>query len=180
MKASRRNVIIGVAGAAVAQGAAYLLYRKITGDRAAAGGSKPFDYEVLDGESRGQEARLQRRDGTELTLGDTRGAPLLLHFWATWCEPCRAELPQLLQLATPPALLVSVDESWLVIDHFFSGKRPREVVLDARHEARRAFAVTTLPDTYLLSPRGRPLARFHGPQQWDSAETIAALQRLSG
>jgi hypothetical protein len=61
-----------------------LLYRKITSDRSRSGaersGAEPFEYETMDGIAGGLEARVQRRDGGELSLGELRGAPLLLHF----------------------------------------------------------------------------------------------------
>jgi thiol-disulfide isomerase/thioredoxin len=177
MTVSRRALAGGLGAAAVAQTGAYFLYRKITSDRSLSE-AEPFEYATMDGVARGQDALVQRRDGSELRLDELRGALLLLHFWATWCEPCRMELPQLLRLSRPRTLLVSVDESWSVVDHFFQGKVPPEVVLDSRAEARRAYGVTTLPDTYLLDVSAQPRARFHGPRPWASpiaAETLRGL-----
>ena len=88
------------------------------------------------------------------------------------------ELPQLLSFSRPRTLLVSVDESWSVVDHFFEGKVPPPVVLDSQAEARRAYSVTTLPDTYLLDVSGQPRARFHGPRPWASAVATETLRRL--
>lgn len=177
MSMSRRQLAIALGAVAAAQGAAYLLYRQVTGERAAARDSS-FAYETVDGAEVGLEARVQHRDGREVALRTMLGGPLLLHFWATWCEPCRAELPQLLGLEEPTLLLVSTDEAWPVVEHFFDGKPPTTVVLDARGEARRSFGVATLPDTYLLDATGRARARFHGPRAWGSASARSTLRRL--
>jgi thioredoxin-like negative regulator of GroEL len=119
--------------------------------------------------------------GRSVSLRLSLEKPVLVHFWATWCEPCGEELPRLLEFgrAKQVALvLVSVDESWQVIRHFFGGDPPPEVVLDHAGEARSAFAVSTLPDTYLLDRRGRTVARFHGPKDWSHDDMSAAFAPL--
>jgi thiol-disulfide isomerase/thioredoxin len=140
-----------------------------------------FQYETLVAEPRALNAALQTRDLRPTTLRSQRGKPVLLHFWATWCEPCRAELPTLTALSREQrvaVLLVSVDESWPVIEHYFDADVPPEIVLDHAGELRRAFAVSTLPDSYLLDREGRPVARFLGARDWaseDARHAIAAL-----
>lgn len=177
MSISRRGLAIGLGALAAAQGAAYLLYRKVNRERAA-GRDGAFAYEPLEGSPIGLEARVQDRDGRYVVLGAKLGRPLLLHFWATWCEPCRIELPQLLRLEEPALLLISTDESWSVIEHFFEGSAPRMVFRDGRSEARRAFNVGPLPDTFLLDAAGSPRARFHGPRAWGSPSATSVLRGL--
>ena len=103
---------------------------------------------------------------------------VILNFWATWCKPCRTELPQLLALEEPAVVFISTDEAWPVVEHFFDGKLPSRVALDAGGEARRGFGVTTLPDTYLIDATGRAVARFHGPRAWASSNAKLTLRRL--
>ena len=177
MNITRRGVALGLGSLAAAQGAAYLLYQRVARERTAAAAG-PFSYEPMDGRSFDLLARVQQRDERELALSGMLGQPLLLHFWATWCEPCRIELPQLLGLEEPAVLFISVDEAWPVVEHFFKGRLPPRVVLDAGGEARRTFGITTLPDSYLLDGAGRMLARFHGPRPWAHDEAKATLQRL--
>ena len=177
MKLARRNLVIGVTGVALAQAAAYLLYRRIERDRAD-DLAAAFDYDPVDPLPLGLDARLSARDGRERRLKEFLGAPLLVHFWATWCAPCRTELPQLLNLASPRTLLISVDETWPVVEHFLERDVPAQVLLDVAGEARRVFAIDTLPDTYLLDAHGIPLARFHGARAWKSDGAARTLERL--
>src|SRR5437879_5225993 len=81
---------------------------------------------------------LPARGGGTFDLAQARGKLVLVNFWATWCEPCRAEMPSLARLASimDPAsfqlVAVSVDESWPPIDKFFGGKPTQyPVLLDA-------------------------------------------------
>ena len=157
-----------------------LVYRAIEDDRHAKG-TAAFTYDRVSGEPRGLDASLVTTNGTVTTLRASIGEPLFVHFWATWCEPCRTELPELLELAhkrNVRVVLVSVDESREVIRHFFEGKVPPQVVLDEEGSARRAFAISSLPDTFLLDREGRPTTRFHGARNWLSAEARAELDRM--
>lgn len=178
MSVNRRNILLGLGAVAAVQGGGYLLYRRVAAQRGPVS-DPPFHYEPTGTAPRGLEATLESRHGPPVRLKDALGQPLLLHFWATWCEPCRTELPLLLKLSAPRTLLVSADENWQVVDHFFDGKVPTAVVLDSRGDARRAFEVGTLPDTYLLDASGRSLARFHGPRAWNSEAAASALRRLT-
>lgn len=99
--------------------------------------------------------------------------PTLVHFWATWCKPCREELPELLALAADAhggvdVVAVSVDETWAVIDHFFDGRVPTSVVRASHDEVRAAFGVETLPASFLVDPAGVVRFRFAGAQAWSS------------
>ena len=75
---------------------------------------------------------LRRRDGSLLRLSETQGRPLLLHFWATWCPPCRDELPALLAYAADAelsVLAVSLDQNWSAIRRFLGSDPPPAVLL---------------------------------------------------
>jgi thiol-disulfide isomerase/thioredoxin len=107
---------------------------------------------------------------------DADESPLVLHLWATWCEPCREELPALLALDADAAgatlVAASVDENWAVVEHFFEGDVPPDVwrVTGGRERVARQ----TLPVTLIV--RGaRVRARFEGSRRWSQQAFEDAL-----
>lgn len=173
---TRRRWLIGAGIALALQLSAIAVYRAVERSRAD-DEAEPLRHELLSGAPRGGDARLQSASGGVTQLRSF-AEPILVHFWATWCEPCRRELPQLLALERPRVVLISLDDGWPVVRHFFEGNVPDSVLLDFEGGARTAFGVTTLPDSYLLGRGGRPIARFHGPRSWSSSAARTELARL--
>lgn len=125
--------------------------------------------------------RLLQPNGRRLDLASLRGRPVLLHFWATWCEPCARELPELLQFARElgpqrvSLVALSVDHDLEVVKTFFGGDVPPEVVLGDAREAKRELGVETLPDTYLIAKNGIITHRMLGEQNWRSRQAKVLL-----
>jgi thiol-disulfide isomerase/thioredoxin len=105
-----------------------------------------------------------------------------VHFWATWCPPCREELPALLALSRDLArggrfelVAVSVDRDWKVVESFFGGSVPPEVVRDAKLSGARAYGVSFLPDSYLVDADGNVVLRILGARDWKSRAAKTSL-----
>jgi thiol-disulfide isomerase/thioredoxin len=176
-----RRIAFVVFAIVAAQVGAWWVYRRVERARAAHKEPAGLVYELVESAPRGLDAPLSGSDGRSVALRGRIGEPLLVHFWATWCGPCRTELPKLVQLGRERGvrvLLVSVDEGWPVVRHFFDGEVPADVVLDEGGATRRLFGVSTLPDTYLLARSGRPTVRFHGPRDWSNAKVRSVLDGL--
>lgn len=131
------------------------------------------------------ELDLVRADGEQLALSSLRGRHVLVHFWATWCEPCRRELPTLLALADDAALrervtlvAVSVDEDWPAIRAYFDGRPPAAVARAAGRSPHAKYGASTLPDTYLVAPDGALVGRFEGARDWTRSEVRKDLETL--
>lgn len=124
---------------------------------------------------------LRRRDGSTLRLSEMQGRPLLLHFWATWCPPCRDELPALLAYAAEgdmPVVAVSLDRDWDAVRRFLGSNPPPAIVLADGRDVEQAFDVQSLPVTFATDPSGRLRLRLDGPQDWASATVRDAVAEV--
>jgi thiol-disulfide isomerase/thioredoxin len=105
-------------------------------------------------------------------LAERKGKLVLVNFWATWCPPCREEMPSLMRLArsfdpgTFEVLSVTVDESWEPVNKFFSAPPPFKVVLDQGAKWSQTYGTTKFPESYLVDARGRLRLKFIGPRNW--------------
>lgn len=117
-------------------------------------------------------------DGSSGNVADLRGKPILLHFWATWCPPCREELPGLLALAEGEklrVLLVALDKDWAPVRRFLDGDVPAAVALADGNEVERLFGVQELPETFVVDHTGSMTLRFRGARDWTQAATLDLL-----
>lgn len=173
-----------IAGIIVIQAIALLAYRIVEGRRRPR--SEPFRVETVLQTPRAPDVLCERPDGTTWRLGDLDGRPILLHFWATWCPPCRTEMPALLELGRrlereggATLVAVSLDANWDVVRTFFDGEVPAAVVR-APGGSHRALEVTHLPDSYLVGRTGQLLLRVRGPRDWSSREAYDAIVSATG
>ncbi|HAJ37599.1 MAG TPA: TlpA family protein disulfide reductase [Chloroflexi bacterium] len=98
-------------------------------------------------------------DGRHASLADFKGRPVLINFWATWCPPCRAEMPELLQAARdyPDLVLLAVNanESADVVSQFAEQFRMNvPVVIDPEGSISNRYNVSGLPTSIFIHPDG--------------------------
>jgi thiol-disulfide isomerase/thioredoxin len=118
-------------------------------------------------------------------LADYRGRTVLVNFWATWCEPCRAEMPSIERLrrameGKPFAVLaVNVGESGRVARDFVQ-KLPIgfTVLLDRDGRVTRAWGARVLPASYLIGPDGAIRYSYFGDLDWSSDEVRGRIETL--
>ena len=124
------------------------------------------------------DLELRRPDGTVFRLSEAHGRPLVLHFWATWCPPCREELPALLAYAAEgdmAVLAVSLDPDFGPVRRFLGSDLPPPVVLVDGGVVDDALGVRDLSVTFIADRRGRLRLRLDGPRDWTSAATRDAV-----
>ncbi|WP_309667497.1 TlpA disulfide reductase family protein [Tabrizicola sp.] len=131
------------------------------------------------------DAVLLDADDAPHALADYRGKWVVLNFWATWCAPCRTEMPSLdrLQAAMPDLVVLPVAtgrNAVAGIERFYAeaGVVNLPVLRDVKSELSRAMGVLGLPVTVILNPEGQEVARLIGDAEWDSANAQAVLAAL--
>lgn len=125
--------------------------------------------------------------GRDLTLADFRGRVVLLNVWATWCVPCREEMPTLDALQDKlggndfHVLPLSIDRAGLkVVRRFYDqiGIRHLGMYLADSTRVMFAFGALGLPTTILIDRDGFERGRLVGPAEWDSRVVITQIQNL--
>jgi thiol-disulfide isomerase/thioredoxin len=136
---------------------------------------------------KGNTPRLETKDvdGRSVDLKSFKGRVVVVNFWATWCEPCRDELPALLRLKEKLAgkpfelLTVNYGETPEKIARFLqSQKLSMAVLLDREKEVARDWKVGGLPMTYVIDAKGRVRYRVFGERDWSEGESLALVEKL--
>jgi peroxiredoxin len=128
---------------------------------------------------------LRSLDDREIDLRAWGGQVVVLNFWATWCEPCVAEMPALDRLERAldndglVVLAVSVDESPETVRNFARDHHlSLPLLLDPGGQAARAFGVVGYPTTFVLDASGRLREHYLGPAEWDQPEALDHFRAL--
>ncbi|HEV2300358.1 MAG TPA: TlpA disulfide reductase family protein [Stellaceae bacterium] len=125
-------------------------------------------------------------DGRKLTLADFRGKAVLLNLWATWCAPCRKEMPTLdrlqRRLGGPRFAVValSIDRLGLgAVAPFYKklGLEALGIYLDPSGKAAGALDLPGLPTSLLIDGEGREIARKVGPAEWDQPAMVDKIEQ---
>ncbi len=130
------------------------------------------------------------RDGKEgggsVNLSEFKGRWVFVNFWATWCAPCRDEMPSLEMLNRRfgkelVMMAVSVDDDQTQIARFFGDEKPSFVVLwDKEKKFTTTYGSRKFPESYLISPDGRIAAKFTGPRDWYNQGTVQYFTDVLG
>lgn len=132
------------------------------------------------------EIHFQDDQGHELTLADFRGRVVLLNVWATWCVPCRKEMPTLDRLQARLGgkdflvIALSIDRKGVdALRDFYRqvGVEKLAIYLDASGKGSHGLAIPGVPTTLLIDQEGREVARKMGAAEWDGPETVSLIER---
>jgi peroxiredoxin len=131
--------------------------------------------------------KLQDLHGNTISLSSLRGKVVFLNVWATWCGPCREEMPAIESLYEEfsndknfKVVAVSQDTmgSRAVLPYVKKSGIKFTVLLDPSNQVGEAYDVSGIPETFIIGRDGRIVAHHVGPYDWSSSEMREALEEL--
>lgn len=142
----------------------------------------------IKGDKKAPDFSLKDLTGKKVEIKDYKGKIIFLNFWATWCVPCKEEMPSLEVLHERfkgekfVLLTVSVDYEGLKVVHGFLDKHSYTfpVLLDPNGETLDLFEVKGIPTTFIIDKKGRVIGRALGPRDWRSPEVFSLVNLLVG
>jgi peroxiredoxin len=129
---------------------------------------------------------LENLRGESVSLADFRGKVILLNFWATWCPPCRREIPSLERLYELrkdtgfEIVAVSVDRTSLSrVSSFVADQRMSfPVLVNPSGDVGQRYWMRSVPSSFLLDKKGIIRWKVIGAREWDDAQTLAKIDQL--
>jgi thiol-disulfide isomerase/thioredoxin len=148
-------------------------------------GSK-IDIKPIKGNRTLPSLNLEDLKGKKVDLKSFKGKVIFLNFWATWCGPCKEEMPSIEALYQR---FKDRDFIFLTISVDYEGSKPvREfieknrytfpVLVDQKSETLDIFEVTGIPTTFVIDKQGKLLGKAIGPRNWTSSEIVSYLTQL--
>lgn len=126
------------------------------------------------------------QSGRRLSLSDFRGKVVLINFWATWCPPCRDEMPSMESLQRQmdknefAILALSVDDSWDQVNQFMNQSGfDLPVYADFDKKISSLYGTFKFPETYVLDREGILALKVIGPTDWTAPEMLSFLRKLT-
>jgi thiol-disulfide isomerase/thioredoxin len=144
-------------------------------------------FRPVPGQPTAPKLKLLNMDGQEVNLEKLRGQVVLVNFWATWCPPCRREMPSLQRLwqklgkSELQIVAVNVGEDADTVLGFMGtldDSPTFPIVFDKDSAVLRAWPVKGLPTTFLIDRKGRIIYRAIGGREFDSPESIRLITEL--
>ncbi len=129
---------------------------------------------------------LSTLNGSNFNLSDQRGHYILLNFWATWCGPCKIEMPSLNYLhekfkgKSLKVIGISNDMfgTRVVEPYVKANKITFPILLDPQMDISKDYGITSLPTTFLIDPKGIIVGILHGAENWAAPDTIMYFEEL--
>jgi peroxiredoxin len=130
---------------------------------------------------------LPSLNGKSITLSELKGKVVLINFWATWCPPCKLEMPSMERVYRKfkhngfTILAVDIMEKPETVKKFAREyKLSFPILLDATGEVSAKYMANAIPTSYIVDKKGNAVGRVLGPREWDNEHAEALLKELLG
>jgi len=128
---------------------------------------------------------LKDLKGNQVTLKNLKGRVVFLNFWATWCPPCRVEMPSMERLYQElkdkglVMLAVDMQESEKLVKEFFKEfNLSFTALLDLDGDISFLYGIRGIPTTYIIDREGKIFGKAVGPRDWSSQDSMQLFQSL--
>jgi len=127
---------------------------------------------------------LKTIEGKQVSLSDYKGKSVFLNFWATWCTPCRSEMPSMEKLYQKfkdkdfIMLAVNLQEKSEQISKFMKDNKLTFPALIDKGEVGNKYGVSSIPTTLFIDKHGKMIGRAVGSRDWGSEETFKLIEAL--
>ena len=132
-----------------------------------------------------QDFTLPFLNGESASLSSFKGKVVLLNFWATWCPPCRAEMPSMETLYQRfnsrgfEILAVNLRETPAVVRQFIqNGGYTFPIMMDRDGRTGAIYGIEAIPTSFIIDRQGKIIGRLVGSIHWDTPQVIAAFEAL--
>ncbi|MGV7220905.1 MAG: TlpA disulfide reductase family protein [Nitrospinales bacterium] len=140
----------------------------------------------LAAKDRAPDFEMKTLRGGNINLSDYNGKYVLLNFWATWCGPCKIEMPSMEALFSK---FKSKNFEILAVSNDIFGAKVVKPFVDAHNmsftvsldqdlKVSSRYGVMSLPTTFLIDPKGTIIGVINGAQEWDHPETLQYFENL--
>ena len=135
--------------------------------------------------SKAPDFSLKDAHGRSLSLSSLRGKVMLINFWATWCPPCKAEMPSMNRLYNEirnrgfEIVAISTDNSLSTVKDFLARNRiDFPVLFDETKSVTRQYHVFSMPTTFLIDRSGMIVEKFYGEEDWTDPVIRKKIEKL--
>jgi len=146
------------------------------------------ELKKTDGEIAAPMLKLENLKGEAVDLNDFRGKVVLVQFWATYCTPCRVEMPSMNELTKKleeakipfKILAVNMGESKQEVQKFVDEVKPEfTILMDTKGENVQAWNVFAAPSNFVIGTKGKVRYTLFGGVEWDSEDIISTIKALA-
>lgn len=130
---------------------------------------------------------LEDTEGNKVTLSSLRGKVVMVNFWATWCPPCKEEMPsmeklnQIMDGEDFVMLAINADDNGRAVVPDFLEKNPHDftVLYDDKGTIQQQYGVYKLPESFIVRKDGTIVEKVAGAIDWASPKTVAYIRNLT-